>query len=485
MYKLADILQGVKTTSTIPTGMEVAAVAFDSRKVIAGGMFVATKGTQSDGHAYISDVIGRGAKVIVCEEVPANSPSDVVFIQVANSAEALGLIAGNCHDHPSQKLYLVGVTGTNGKTTTATLLYRLFTAMGYSCGLLSTIENRIADQLLESTHTTPDALSLNTLLAEMVEVGCSYAFMEVSSHAVDQRRIAGLKFAGGIFSNITHDHLDYHKTFQNYIQAKKKFFDDLPKTAFALTNLDDKRGEVMLQNTAATKVTYALKRPADFKARIIENSMEGLYLELDGSEFYSRLVGDFNAYNLLAVYAAAVLLGQDKQETMRHLSAMSPAEGRFECVYNKDRSIMGVVDYAHTPDALEKVLNTLNNLRRSEGKIISLVGCGGDRDRTKRPVMAKMAAELSDLVFLTSDNPRTEDPEAILKEMEEGLTPELRRKAIKIADRREAIHAACRYAQHGDIVLLAGKGHEKYQEIHGVKHPFDDKVILQECFLNN
>lgn len=475
---LKNILTGIKTNTNYPAEMGIEAIVFDSRKVTPGCMFVAVSGTISDGHDYLNVAIEKGAKVIVCERLPENTTTDIVFIKVENSAEALGIMASNFHGNPSAKLRLVAVTGTNGKTSTATLLHRLFLALGYQSGLLSTVENRIGNEVIPSTHTTPDALALNQLLARMVELGCGYAFIEASSHAIDQRRIAGLQFAGAIFTNITHDHLDYHKTFANYIDAKKRLFDDLPKDAFALVNIDDKRGEVMLQNTAAAKRTFALKRPADFKAKILDNALSGLQMIVNDTEFHARLVGDFNAYNLLGVYGAAILLGQDKTEVLTAMSNLTSAEGRFDYVIDTQRDITAIVDYAHTPDALEKVLDTIAKLRKGNEQVITIVGCGGDRDKTKRPEMAKIAARMSDTAILTSDNPRTENPEDILRDMEAGITPDLARKVLKITDRREAIKTAYRLAKNGDIILIAGKGHEKYQEINGVKHHFDDKEII-------
>jgi UDP-N-acetylmuramoyl-L-alanyl-D-glutamate--2,6-diaminopimelate ligase len=386
-------------------------------------------------------------------------------------------MACNFYEHPSKQVKLVGVTGTNGKTTVATLLYKLFRAMNQHVGLISTVENRIDDNVLESTHTTPDAISLNALLAEMRDSGCDYVFMEVSSHAADQERIAGLDFDAAVFTNITHDHLDYHGTFQNYIYAKKKFFDHLPAHAFALVNTDDKRGQVMLQNTAAKKYSFSLKSMSDFKAKILENTMEGLLLEIDGKELHSRLVGDFNAYNLLAVYGAAVLLGEEKEEILKHISNLTAAEGRFDYVRNALSDVAGIVDYAHTPDALEKVLLTLQKLR-GNGRIITVVGCGGDRDKTKRPLMAKIACNYSEMTLFTADNPRSESADAIIADMETGIPLSAKSKVLIIPDRRQAIKAACRLAQRGDIILVAGKGHEKYQEVNGVKNPFDDKEEL-------
>jgi UDP-N-acetylmuramoyl-L-alanyl-D-glutamate--2,6-diaminopimelate ligase len=460
---------------------EIRSVVFDSRKAGPLSFFVAVKGTRTDGHDHIQQAIEQGCTAVLCERLPEVRPEGVLFVQTPDTAEALGRMAANFYGNPSRELHLVGITGTNGKTTTATLLYRLFTAMGETVGLLSTVENRIGDEVYPATHTTPDPLELNRMLRQMVSEGCHFAFMEVSSHALDQRRVAGIHFTGGVFSNLTHDHLDYHKTFRNYLHAKKRLFDDLPEGAFALTNLDDKNGQVMLQNTQARRFTYALKHLADFKGRILENHLSGLVLEMDGREFHARLVGEFNAYNLLAVYGTACLLDQDPVQVLTHLSTLAPAEGRFDCVFSPNRHIMGIVDYAHTPDALEKVLQTAQNLRRPGHRLIVVVGCGGDRDRTKRPQMGRIAAQFADMAILTSDNPRSEDPEAILAEMQSGIPPELQKKALRITHRLEAIQAASRLAQPGDILLLAGKGHEKYQEIQGVKHPFDDKAALAEA----
>jgi len=450
-------------------------------------LFAALRGTQVDGHDYIEKTIASGASVILCEDLPADladkpeaKNDKVTFIQVADSSEAFGWVSHNFYDRPSKNLKLVGVTGTSGKTTTTTLLYDLFLALGYKTGLISTIENKVNKRSEPATHTTPHAGAINLLIHKMVEAGCDYVFMEVSSHAVVQKRIAGLNFAGGVFTNISHEHLDYHKTFSAYIEAKKMFFDNLPKTAFALSNIDDKRGEVMMQNTRAKRKSIALRRPADFKAKILENYLAGLHLDLDGEDFYARLVGDFNAYNLLTAFAVAMLLEQDKQEVMAALSGLKAAEGRFDQVISKERNVIAIVDYAHKPDALEKVLNTIYQMRRGGGKIITVVGCGGDRDRAKRPIMAKVACNYSDQVLLTSDNPRTEDPEEIIREMEAGIPPYAAKKVLSITDRRQAIRTACRLAENGDIILVAGKGHEKYQEINGEKLPFDDKAILSE-----
>lgn len=478
LYKVA--LQAVAGNTDRP----VAQITADSRRVLPNTLFVAIGGTQNNGHNYINAAIEAGATAIMCEVLPDNLHEDIAYLKVNNAAVELGTLAANFYNKPSEKLKLIGITGTNGKTTTATLLYRLFMQLGYQVGLISTVEHRINNISIPSTHTTPDTLTLNKLLSKMVEADCDFCFMEVSSHAVAQHRIAGLQFAGGIFTNITHDHLDYHKTFDNYIAAKKGFFDQLPPAAFALTNLDDKRGKVMLQNTNAHKYTYALKTPADFTAKILENSFAGLMLNLDGEEFHSRLIGEFNAYNLLTIYGTAILLGEPKMPTLIALSNLKAAEGRFEYVRDNIKNITGIVDYAHTPDALEKVLTTLCDIRKNKENIITVVGCGGDRDKTKRPLMAKIACEMSQQVILTSDNPRTEDPNAILNDMQQGITTNHIKKILKIENRREAIKTACALAQNGDIILIAGKGHEKYQEINGIKYPFDDMEILKEILTN-
>lgn len=457
----------------------IPSIQFDSRRVEQGAVFVAVKGTQTNGHQYIEKAIAQGASAIVLEEMPIVLSEEVVYVQVENSAEALGWMASNFYEQPSSKLKVVAVTGTNGKTTTATLLYELFLALGYKAGLLSTIENKLAGKVLPATHTTPDALALNALLADMVEMGCDYVFMEASSHAIDQRRVAGTTFVGAIFTNLTHDHLDYHKTFKAYLEAKKKLFDDLPASSFALVNVDDKHGEVMLQNTKAQTYRYALKRMADFRAKIVENSLLGLHLDLDGQEFHGRLIGTFNAYNLLSVYGAAVLLGQDKTEVLVELSGLKAAEGRFDYIHDTTRNILGIVDYAHTPDALEKVLATIHDLKQG-GNVITVVGCGGDRDKTKRPEMAAIACNWSSLAIFTADNPRSEAPEAILEDMSIGIPAHATQKVLVISDRKQAIKIACKMAQPNDIILVAGKGHEKYQEIKGIKYPFDDKQVLKE-----
>lgn len=485
MTALHDILSDLMIDESIGVGdVTVRQICSDSRQVSEGSLFVAVRGTQTDGHRFMSQVVEQGAVAVVCEVMPEEIKEGVAYIRVPDSAEALGIMAHAFYGKPSNYLELVGITGTNGKTTTATLLYDLYMRLGFKVGLLSTVENKINGTVLPSTHTTPDPVALNRLLAEMVTAGCTYAFMEVSSHAIQQRRIAGLQFRGAIFTNITHDHLDYHGTFQHYIEAKKRLFDDLPKGSFALTNIDDKRGEVMVQNTKANIYKYSLRRLADFKAKIIDNSLTGLQLELDGHEFHARLIGEFNAYNLLAVYGAAVLLGSDKMEVMTILSGLTGAEGRFDYIVQPQKEIIGIVDYAHTPDALEKVLMTIEKLRKGNGHLITVVGCGGDRDRAKRPVMTKTACIYSHQVILTADNPRSEDPEAIIAEMETGIPPGAVKKVLSISNRLQAIRTACQMAQKGDIILVAGKGHEKYQEIKGVKHPFDDKKILQENLLS-
>lgn len=461
---------------------EISFVTMDSRLAKEGGLFVAVKGTRVDGHDFISKVVEANVAAVVCEVLPENIPSEVTFIQVKDSSIALGIIASNFYDKPSEKLNLIGVTGTNGKTTTVSLLFRLFMSLGFKVGMLSTIENGINEQVLPSTHTTPDPISLNHLISQMAEAGCEYVFMEVSSHAIHQNRIAGLDFKVAVFTNITHDHLDYHKTFKEYIAAKKKFFDDLNSNAYALVNLDDKNSGIMIQNTVARKRTYALKSMADYKAKVIENHFDGMLMDVDGIQFYSLLSGDFNAYNILAVYSTAKLLGFSGTEILEKLSSLSGAEGRFQIIRSEKKKAFAVVDYAHTPDALLNVLKTINALRTRNEKLICVVGAGGDRDKSKRPEMAEIASRLSDMLILTSDNPRTEDPEEILKDMMKGVDPAKKSKTLVISNRKEAIKTAVNFAQPGDIVLVAGKGHEKYQEINGVKHPFDDKKILEELF---
>ena len=484
MHILQDILYKVHLLEVVgATDIAVSSIAIDSRKVIKGTAFVAIKGVAQDGHDYISKAIELGAKVIVCENMPALQADGVTYIKVANTQEAVAYMAHQFYDAPSTKIKLVGVTGTNGKTTIATLLFKLFSELGYTCGLVSTVQNQIGDQIIPATHTTPDAVSLNELLNTMVDAGCTHVFMECSSHAVHQHRITGLQFTGALFSNITHDHLDYHKTFEAYIAAKKGFFDALPASAFAITNSDDKRGEVMLQNTKAKKLSYGLKSSADYKGKILENALTGLVMLVNEIEVHFRLIGEFNAYNLLAVYGAAVNLGIESNTALTTLSMLAGAEGRFDYIIS-NKQVIGIIDYAHTPDALENVLATIKKLRKGYESVITVVGCGGDRDKTKRPIMAQTACDLSDKVILTSDNPRTEDPAAIIADMEAGLNTAAKRKYIAILDRKEAIKAAVEFAKPEDIVLVAGKGHEKYQDINGVKHPFDDKAILL-AFFNN
>jgi UDP-N-acetylmuramoyl-L-alanyl-D-glutamate--2,6-diaminopimelate ligase len=454
----------------------------DSRKVGKDSVFIAMRGTHTDGHQFIDAVSQAQPAAIVCEIMPVSLKDGITYIQVENSAAAAGLMAHNFFGQPSEKLKLVGVTGTNGKTTIVTLLYKLFSSLGYTCGMLSTVHNQIGKEILPATHTTPDPISLNQLLQEMLNAGCTHVFMETSSHAIHQHRIAGLFYAGGVFSNITHDHLDYHQTFDEYIRVKKLFFDGLSSDAFAITNSDDKRGEIMLQNTPASKYTYSLKTTADFKGKVLENNLTGLVMLVNDQEVHFRLIGEFNAYNLLAVFGTAICLGEEKAEILRNLSLLSGAEGRFDYMISSKEKIVGIVDYAHTPDALENVLSTIRKLRKNDERIITVVGCGGDRDKKKRPVMGEVACQLSDKVVFTSDNPRSEEPEAILKDMEEGLNTTARKKFISVTDRREAIKTAVNLSQPSDIVLVAGKGHEKYQEIKGVKYPFDDKVVLKDLF---
>ncbi|TCZ69920.1 UDP-N-acetylmuramoyl-L-alanyl-D-glutamate--2,6-diaminopimelate ligase [Flaviaesturariibacter aridisoli] len=483
MKVLADILYTVRLRAVNgDSNAPVSSVQIDSRKVEAGALFVAVKGTASDGHAFIPKAVGLGATAIVCETLPSELKEGVTYVQVEDSAEAAGIIAHNFYGQPSGRMKLVGVTGTNGKTTIATLLYKLFNGLGYTCGLVSTVENVIDGEVIPSTHTTPDAVSLNALLGLMADRGCTHVFMEVSSHAVHQRRIAGLHFAGALFSNITHDHLDYHKTFDEYIKAKKAFFDGLSADAFAITNADDKRGAVMLQNTAANKLSYSLRTVADFKGKILENALTGLVMTVNEQEVHFRLIGEFNAYNLLAVYGAAVSLGEDKQEVLQVLSNLTGAEGRFDYLVSAKGRVLGIVDYAHTPDALVNVLSTIKKLRKGHEQIITVVGCGGDRDKTKRPIMGEVACTHSDKVIFTSDNPRSEDPLQILADMEEGLSSAARRKFVSIPDRKQAIKTAVSMAGPEDILLIAGKGHEKYQDVKGVKQHFDDKEVLQEMF---
>jgi UDP-N-acetylmuramoyl-L-alanyl-D-glutamate--2,6-diaminopimelate ligase len=482
MAKLQDILYKVHLKEVHgSTSVEVNDIQIDSRSVSKGSVFVAIKGEKTDGHKFFDKAIELGASVLVGEIMPEKFVDGVTYLQVQNTHEAVAYMAHNFYGEPSRKVKLVGVTGTNGKTTIATVLFKLFNQLGYKCGLISTVQNQIADEIIPSTHTTPDAVSLNALLAKMADAGCNYVFMEVSSHAIHQHRATGLHFIGGLFSNITHDHLDYHKTFDEYIKVKKKFFDDLPASSFAISNADDKRGTVMLQNTHAKKYYYSLKTVAEFKGKILDNALTGLQMLVNDREVHFRLIGEFNAYNLLAVYGAAVCLGEKPEEVLTALSMLSGAEGRFDYIISGEL-IIGIVDYAHTPDALENVLSTIKKLRKGHEQIITVVGCGGDRDKTKRPIMAQSACDLSDRVILTSDNPRTEDPNQILRDMEEGLSSAAKRKYISIAERREAIKTAVSLANKEDIILVAGKGHEKYQDINGIKYPFDDKAVLKEMF---
>lgn len=481
MALLQDILYKVQIRSVAgSTSIEVNSVQTDSRKVGPGAAFIAIRGYAADGHKFIPLAIEKGATAIICEELPQEIKEGITYIQVTNSAHAAGLMAHNYYGQPSERVHLVGVTGTNGKTTIATLLFKLFSSLGYHCGLVSTVDNRIGNEIIPSTHTTPDAVTLNELLKRMADEGCSHVFMETSSHALHQHRVAGLKYRGAIFSNITHDHLDYHQTFDEYIRVKKSFFDMLPADAFAISNADDKRGAIMLQNTVATKYFYSLKTMAEYKGKILENGLAGLVMTVNDQEVHFRMIGEFNAYNILAVYGAAVCLGEEKQDVLRVLSELNGAEGRFDYIVSPNDRLIAIVDYAHTPDALINVLSTIKNLRKGYEQIITVVGCGGDRDKTKRPLMGEAACEYSDRVIFTSDNPRSEDPNQILKDMEEGLGSAARRKFISIADRREAIKTAISLAQKEDIILVAGKGHEKYQEIKGVKYDFDDKQVLNE-----
>jgi UDP-N-acetylmuramoyl-L-alanyl-D-glutamate--2,6-diaminopimelate ligase len=479
MKVLKDILYKVSLTSTIgDMERRISGIVFDSRNVEERSAFVAVRGTQVDGHEFIATALEKGASVIVCERLPEVVQEGITYVQVVSSARALGIMASNFFDNPSEKIKVVAVTGTNGKTTTVTLLHQLFVAMGYSTGLLSTVENKINSEIIPATHTTPDAVSVQALIRKMVDSGCTHCFMEASSHAIVQERIAGLKLAGAVFSNITHDHLDYHGTFDEYIKAKKKLFDDLPKDAFALVNGDDKRGLVMLQNCKATHQTFALKSTADFKGKIISNTLEGLELDINGKQIWFRMIGAFNAYNLLGVLGVALLLGEDEDEVLRTLSGIRGAKGRFDRI--SIGGIIAIVDYAHTPDALDNVLKTINGVRNGNEQLITVVGCGGNRDKTKRPIMAKIAVKESDRVIFTSDNPRFEDPMEILRDMQVGVGPSEVRKTLTIEDRREAIKTAAMLSKKGDIILIAGKGHEDYQEIKGVKHHFDDAEVVSE-----
>lgn len=479
MVTLKEMLAGLEFLSLRgDENTTVAGIEFDSRKAVPGTLFVAVKGIKTDGHNYIGDAVRSGASVVVCQLLPEKTEESVTWVRTSDSAKALGILSSRFFGNPSSSLKLTGVTGTNGKTTIATLLYRLFRGLGYKCGLFSTICNYINDKEYPATHTTPDPVQVNRLLRQMVDEGCDYAFMEVSSHSTDQQRIAGLEFTGGIFTNLTHDHLDYHRTFDKYLQAKKSFFDSLGKEAFALSNIDDRNGRVMLQNCSARRYTYSTRGMADYRCAIIEQSFEGMSLKIAGEELWTRFTGDFNASNLLAVYAAADILGAGLKEALTIMSKFQPVAGRMEVV-DSQSGIAGLVDYAHTPDALVNVIETINRIREGQQQLITVVGAGGDRDRTKRPLMATIAAEGSSKLILTSDNPRTENPEKILDDMESGLNPVLRKKTIRITDRREAIKTAVMLAGKGDVILVAGKGHETYQEINGVRHHFDDREELK------
>jgi UDP-N-acetylmuramoyl-L-alanyl-D-glutamate--2,6-diaminopimelate ligase len=479
---LSELTRGIEGLSiTGNLQKEIKGIAFDSRKVSPDFLFAAIPGTNIDGHKFIEAAIKNGAAAVLCERLPENVAGEIVWIQTDNSSKALGQLSSRYYDEPSRKMKVVGITGTNGKTTTATLLYRLFKQLGYKSGLLSTVCNYIHEEKLPSTHTTPDPVQIQELMSKMKEAGCEYCFMEVSSHSVDQDRIAGIEFAGGVFTNLTHDHLDYHKTFMAYRDAKKKFFDQLNSSAFSLTNIDDKNGMVMLQNTKAQKFTYSAKSMADFKVKVIESHFDGMLIRINGSEVWTHFVGNFNAYNLLAVYGTAVELGADPDEVLRGISLLYPVDGRFE-VFRSPLGIFAVVDYAHTPDAIKNVLSGINEVRSGNESIITVVGAGGDRDRTKRPEMALEAVTASDRVILTSDNPRSEEPEAIIEEMRQGVPKDKISNVLTITNRREAIRTACMMAKPGDIILIAGKGHENYQEIKGVKHHFDDREVVREIF---
>ena len=480
---LTEILYKVKIKAVHgSTDVKISSLQTDSRHVVSESCFIAVKGSVTDGHSFIDAAIKKGATVIVAEHLPTNIKEGITYIETDNSAAAAGIMAHNFFGTPSANMDVIGVTGTNGKTTVATLLYKLFSKLGFTCGLISTIENKIGDTIIAATHTTPDAINLHALLKKMNDAGCKYVFMECSSHAIDQQRIAGVIFRGSIFTNITHDHLDYHKTFDEYIRVKKMWFDNLPANAFAISNADDKRGTVMLQNTAAKKYYYSLRTAADFKGKILDNSLSGLHMMVNDTEVHFKMIGEFNAYNLLAVYGAAISLSINKQDILLALSSLDGAEGRFDYRVSDKENVIGIIDYAHTPDALLNVLATIKKLRKGHEKIITVVGCGGNRDKAKRPLMAQVSCEHSDKVILTADNPRDEKPEDILKDMEAGINAVARRKYITITDRREAIKTAVSLSAKEDIILIAGKGHEKYQEMNGVKYEFDDKKVLMEMF---
>ena len=479
---LKELIKNIRPESiTGDTGIEIKGVNIDSRRIADGHLFVAMKGTQVDGHVFIAKAISQGAAAILCEDMPEETSDSVTYVQVKSTEDAVGEAATQFYGDPSRKLKLVGVTGTNGKTTIATLLYNMFRKLGYKCGLLSTVCNYIEDERIPTTHTTPDPIELNQLLSRMVEAGCQYAFMECSSHAIAQKRIGGLKFAGGIFTNLTRDHLDYHKTFENYRNAKKAFFDGLPKGSFAITNADDKNGMVMVQNTKATVKTYSTQRMADFRAKILECHFGGMYLEIDGREVGVQFIGKFNVSNLLAVYGAAMMLGEKAEDVLVAMSTLHSVSGRLDPVHSPE-GYTAIVDYAHTPDALENVLKAIHEVLNGKGQVITVCGAGGNRDKGKRPLMAQEAVKQSDKVIITSDNPRFEDPQAIINDMLAGLDAKQMKKVVSIADRREAIRTACMMAKKGDVILVAGKGHENYQEICGVKHHFDDKEVLKEIF---
>ena len=479
---LKELIKNIRPESiTGDTGIEIKGVNIDSRRIADGHLFVAMKGTQVDGHAFIAKAISQGAAAILCEDMPEETSDSVTYVQVKSTEDAVGEVATQFYGDPSRKLKLVGVTGTNGKTTIATLLYNMFRKLGYKCGLLSTVCNYIEDERIPTTHTTPDPIELNQLLSRMVAAGCQYAFMECSSHAIAQKRIGGLKFAGGIFTNLTRDHLDYHKTFENYRNAKKAFFDGLPKGSFAITNADDKNGMVMVQNTKATVKTYSTQRMADFRAKILECHFGGMYLEIDGREVGVQFIGKFNVSNLLAVYGAALMLGEKAEDVLVAMSTLHSVSGRLDPVHSPE-GYTAIVDYAHTPDALENVLKAIHEVLNGKGQVITVCGAGGNRDKGKRPLMAQEAVKQSDKVIITSDNPRFEDPQAIINDMLAGLDAKQMKKVVSIADRREAIRTACMMAKKGDVILVAGKGHENYQEICGVKHHFDDKEVLKEIF---
>lgn len=480
--KLNDVLKSIQPQQVVGNSdIEIAGVQIDSRLIKAGDLFMAMPGTQTDGHTYISTAIEKGAMAILCERMPEELHTQITYIQVKDSEEAVGKVSTTFYGDPSSKLKLVGVTGTNGKTTIATLLYNTFRRLGYNAGLISTVCNYINDQAIPTEHTTPDPITLNQLLAKMVEQGCRYAFMEVSSHAIEQKRISGLNFTGGIFTNLTRDHLDYHQTVENYLKAKKKFFDYLPKNAFSLTNLDDKNGLVMTQNTRSKVYTYSLRSLSDFKGRILESHFDGMLLDINNRELFAQFIGKFNASNLLAVYGAAVLLGEREEDVLITLSTLQPVSGRFDAVRSPE-GYTAIVDYAHTPDALVNVLDAIHGVLEGKGKVITVVGAGGNRDKGKRPIMAKEAVKGSDKVIITSDNPRFEEPQDIINDMLEGLNNDERKQVISIVDRKEAIRTACLLAEKGDVILVAGKGHENYQDVKGVKHHFDDKEILKEIF---